>query len=55
METTTNCVAWASLFSPVWLDRLHTGAQWLLPFLGAAWLVMQMYYKLKNEKRKREA
>lgn len=49
-EAVTDAVAGAAITSPWWLDAAHTWAQWALPFLGCAWLGMQMYYKWKKER-----
>lgn len=49
MDTTTHAIAGAAIVSPWWLSSLHTGAEWLLPFMGIAWIAMQMYFKLKKE------
>jgi len=52
IDRVTETTAGAAITSPFWLDNLHSGAQWILPFLGIAWLVMQMYYKYKTERKK---
>jgi hypothetical protein len=54
MDTTTNAVAGAAIVSPWWLAVLNTGHDliaWLLPFMGFTWLAIQMYYKLKKERK----
>lgn len=53
MARFTDGVATVSLTSPFWLTDAHDIlVYWVVPILGATWLVMQMYYKLKNERNK---
>lgn len=51
MDTVTTAGAGAAVVSPWWLPLLtsaHEAAAWLLPFMGVAWLAMQMYFKLND-------
>jgi hypothetical protein len=53
MDTVTTAGAGAAVVSPWWLPLLtssHDAAQFLLPFAGLAWLVIQAYYKIKKER-----
>ena len=53
MDRVTDGVAGASLTAPFWIIGVHdVFVQWVVPALGAAWLVMQMYYKIKHERNK---
>jgi hypothetical protein len=53
LDRTTDGVATVSLTVPLWALSAHDiFVQWVVPALGAAWLVMQMYFKLKNELKK---
>ena len=55
MDQITTAGAGVAIVSPWWLPVLNgasAAAAWLLPFLGCAWLVMQMYFKLKERNRK---
>lgn len=51
MEHFTTATAGAAIVSPWWLGALHSGAEYLLPFMGIAWIAMQMYYKIKKESK----
>jgi hypothetical protein len=53
METATTAGAGAAIVSPWWLpivQDVSTVASWALPLLGCAWLLMQMYFKIKDRK-----
>jgi hypothetical protein len=53
MDRATDGVATVSLTVPLWAMSAHdVFVQWVVPILGASWLVMQMYFKLKNELKK---
>ena len=53
MEKVTNSVAGGALTGPLWLNSVHdVFITWVVPALGAAWLIMQMYYKIKHERNK---
>jgi hypothetical protein len=55
MDTITTAGAGAAVVSPWWLPVIHgisEGASWALPVLGCSWLLMQMYFKLKERKSK---
>lgn len=52
MDTVTTAGAGAAIVSPWWLPLLtsaHEAAAWLLPFLGCAWLLIQIVYKIRSE------
>jgi hypothetical protein len=51
MDHVTTAAAGAAIVSPWWLDSLHSGAQYLLPFMGCVWLAVQIYYKVKKERK----
>jgi hypothetical protein len=54
METVTTAGAGAAVVSPWWLSALTHGSEaatWALPILGCSWLVMQMYFKIKKERK----
>jgi hypothetical protein len=51
MDTLTNATAGAAVVSPWWLPSLQTAhdtVAFALPFMGAAWILMQAYFKLKD-------
>jgi hypothetical protein len=51
MDTVTTAGAGAMVVSPWWLPYLHMahdGVAYALPFLGAAWIVTQFYFKIKD-------
>ena len=53
MDRVTDGVAGVSLTAPFWLIDVHDlFVQWVVPILGAAWLLMQMYYRIKHERNK---
>jgi hypothetical protein len=45
-NTVTDIAAVCALSSPWWLHALSDGTQFILPFLGAAWLIIQITGKL---------
>lgn len=50
----TAVVATTAIASPLWLDAVQSissYAELLLPILGAAWLAVQIVYKIKEYKR----
>jgi hypothetical protein len=52
MEQATTATAGAAIVSPWWLPVLHDAlAGWLLPIMGITWIGMQMYYKVKKERK----
>jgi len=54
MEQVTTATAGAAIVSPWWLSALngsHDTVVFLLPFAGFSWIVVQMYYKLKKERK----
>lgn len=50
LENATTGCAVGALACPWWAPILHdTVAYWVLPLLGATWLAVQIYYKIKNK------
>lgn len=49
METATTAGAGAALTSPLWLNTVNPYLQFTVGVLGAIWLVVQLYYKIKNK------
>jgi hypothetical protein len=49
METATTAGAGAALTSPLWLATLNPYVQLAVGILGGVWLVVQIYYKIKNK------
>lgn len=50
-EAATNVVAGAALTTPLWLETLREVslfAGFLVPILGAVWLLVQIVHKLRN-------
>ena len=52
METATTAGAGVAVTSPLWFQDLHPYVQLALAALGGAWLIVQMYYKIRNERKK---
>jgi len=55
MDTFTTAGAGAAVVSPWWLPMLSdvsSIAAWCLPILGCSWLIMQMYFKIKDRNSK---
>lgn len=52
MDTATTAGAGAMLTTPLWLHTLNPYLQFVGMTLGISWVLMQMYYKLKNERKK---
>ena len=51
MQRITDGVAATSVVAPLWLTDAHdVFVLWVMPMLGATWLCMQIYYKVKNGK-----
>jgi hypothetical protein len=53
METVTTAGAGAAFTSPLWLHTLNPYVQFAVALLGGAWLCVQIYYKIKNERTKK--
>jgi len=53
METATTAGAGIAVTSPLWLQTLNPYLQAIAVVVGVAWIAMQMYYKVKNERRKK--
>lgn len=51
MDNLTTAGAGAAIVSPWWLQAAHSGAEYALPFLGCAWLLTQLYFKIKEKTR----
>lgn len=49
METATTAGAGVALTSPLWLNTVNPYLQFTVGVLGAVWLVVQLYYKIKNK------
>jgi hypothetical protein len=49
METVTTAGAGAALTSPLWISTLNPYIQLVVGILGGVWLVVQVYYKIKNK------
>jgi hypothetical protein len=48
METATTAGAGVALTTPFWITTLNPYIQFTVGILGATWLVVQIYYKIKN-------
>lgn len=49
METATTAGAGAALTAPLWINTVNPYVQLTVGVLGAIWLVVQLYYKIKNK------
>jgi hypothetical protein len=49
METVTTAGAGAALTSPLWLNTVNPYIQLAVGLLGGVWLIVQIYYKIKNK------
>jgi hypothetical protein len=49
METATTAGAGAALTSPLWLNTVNPYIQLAVGLLGGVWLIVQIYYKIKNK------
>jgi hypothetical protein len=52
METATTAGAGAMITSPLWLQTLNPLVQFAVAIMGGVWLAVQIYYKIKNERKK---
>jgi hypothetical protein len=53
VEKITDSIAAGALTTPLWLHDVHDiFVSWVVPLLGASWLIVQMYYKIKHERNK---
>lgn len=52
METVTTAGAGVAITTPLWLQTVNPYAQFVAAVLGAVWLGVQIYYKIKNERKK---
>ncbi|MGZ3675361.1 MAG: hypothetical protein ACXVCO_13730 [Ktedonobacterales bacterium] len=50
METATTAGAGAMVSSPLWLSTINPYLQVAAVLMGIAWIGMQMYYKVKQER-----
>lgn len=53
METATTAGAGVAVTSPLWFQDLHPYVQLALAALGGTWFFVQIYYKIKNERKKK--
>jgi hypothetical protein len=54
METATTAGAGAMITAPFWLQAITPYMQFVAVAMGVAWIAMQMYYKVRNERDKRK-
>jgi hypothetical protein len=52
METATTAGAGIAVTAPLWLQTLNPYLQLVAVVMGCSWIAVQMYYKIKNERRK---
>jgi len=52
METATTAGAGAMVTTPLWLHTINPYLQAVGFVMGIAWIAVQMYYKVKNERKK---
>lgn len=52
METATTAGAGIVITTPLWLQTVNPYLQAIGVVAGVAWIAMQMYYKVKNERKK---
>jgi hypothetical protein len=50
VDNTTHAVASVAVTGPLWLSEVNPYLQFTLAVVGLAWIVMQMYYKVKKGK-----
>lgn len=53
IDRSTTAIAAGATVSPFWLPYLQgvsDGAALVLPILGAAWIIMQMYFHIKKNR-----
>jgi hypothetical protein len=55
METATTAGAGVAVTSPLWITTLNPYIQFTVAALGAVWLCVQIYYKIRNENRDRRS
>lgn len=53
METATTAGAGVAVTSPFWLQTLNPYIQLVVAVMGGVWLGVQIYYKIKNERKAR--
>jgi ABC-type phosphate transport system permease subunit len=49
METVTTAGAGAALTSPLWINTINPYVSITVGVLAGVWLVVQIYYKIKNK------
>jgi hypothetical protein len=52
METVTTAGAGVAITTPLWLQTMNPYVQFTAAVMGAIWLGVQIYYKIKNERKK---
>lgn len=51
METATTAGAGAAVLSPLWLNSVNPYIQFVVAIMGAVWLGVQIFYKIKSERK----
>lgn len=51
MDTATTAGAGAALTSPWWIQTLNPYVQLIVALMGGVWIAVQIYYKIKNERK----
>ncbi|MGM5019217.1 hypothetical protein [Tardiphaga sp. 367_B4_N1_1] len=53
METATTAGAGVAITSPLWLQTINPYVQFVVACMGGIWIAVQLYYKIKNERKAR--
>lgn len=51
MEVTTTAGAGVAITTPLWLSTMNPYIQFVVAVMGGVWLGVQIYYKIKNERK----
>lgn len=51
METATTAGAGVAITSPLWLQAVNPYVQFIVACMGGVWIAVQLYYKIKNERK----
>jgi hypothetical protein len=52
METATTAGAGVAITTPLWMHSVNPYLQFVALVLGITWIGMQMFYKIRNERKK---
>jgi hypothetical protein len=52
-DPVTNVAACGMMTTPLWMQTVHPYLQFGCMVIGGVWIMVQIYFKIKNERRKK--